>query len=535
MQISPSAYITEQVQNVASNSAVSTGFGAIFDAVQKTSAQYQEAHDTAVKSTHDNLTAVKDLPINDEDYKAIEKKLEEAGVEKETLKRLKEEVDKESLTWDNLLETLKQTAQINSAPKATELTQDTQNKISSILTQAGLSPNKTSDVLADLEAGNTKRAWETISEALKNLNGNATLSITKDELAALGKGLQLDNNALAKLQSLLSGSEGTMNSSGIKQLTALLDSSVAAQNASGEKLLEEVKQQLNPLIANALENGGKLSAKNRASNEEDATRILRADKATQKGLGFMPSANSKEVATESTTSSTKSGNAGKEATASADAIANASESASTNADADSLLGGKQNNSKSSWMNFFNNTALADGATSGQPSTSPAQNVAGQAVSLKQASTNILEQIQNGVFRSLRNGVNQLSLKLNTADFGPVAVLVSTKSGEVAAKIRTDNPEVAKTLQDNMHTLRASLEAQGLKVEKLDVQTGMQNHLQNNNSWDTPDQHNAQQEAHQRFLAKQQFRQLKDTKQDLVQGTTTIQQASHSSNRVYLVA
>ncbi|MFA9395020.1 MAG: flagellar hook-length control protein FliK [Halodesulfovibrio sp.] len=538
MQISPTAYLAKQVSRITTNSSAGTDFDAIFDTVQKNSAKYRDnytqAKEKVRQSFNDEVASIKKLPISADDFSAIEKKLEKAGVQKETLERLQEQAEDQSLTWDSLFGILEQTAKFEFKPEVDTLSPDAQNRISSFLQQAGVDPTQTHDILKDLQAGKTDKAWNSISDVLKNADGTTELAITEEELLALGKGLQLDSNTLAKLKGMVTGPNSTMNSTDLKQLAALLDSSIDAQSATGEKLLEEIKQQLNPLIAKAIENSDKASSGIHATKEESAAQILRADQATEKSLGFMQSVNSKESTTQAQPTANTADTQNGQATATAAAVAGAAGAGSAGSDADSSPNSNQNGTGNTWMNFFNNIVVADPGSLGQSTTATMTDLLNQNVSMKQTNATILEQIQNGVFRSLRSGVSQLSLKIDAADLGPLTVLVSTKNGEVAASIRTENPEAAKAVQENMHTLRASLEAHGLKVEKLDVQSGTQNHL-NDQGWNDAEQHNAQQEAQQRFMAKQQFRQLKDTKEDLINGNTLEQQSASSQSGLYLVA
>ncbi|SHI79656.1 flagellar hook-length control protein FliK [Halodesulfovibrio aestuarii] len=538
MHISPTAYLKKQASSITTNSSTGTGFNAIFESIQKNSekshAECKQATKKAMQSVHKNLSSLKKLSISSDDFSDIEKKLEKAGVQKETLKRLQEQAENSSLTWDNLIGILEQTAQFDVTPEAISLSPDEQNQISSFLQQIGIDPAKSHDILADLQSGDTEKAWNSITDLLKNADATTELSITQEELLALGKGLQLDSNTLAKLKAMITDADSTMDSTDLKQLAALLDSSVEAQNTSGGDLLKEIKQQLNPLIAKAIQGNEVSSADMHASTEENATQILRTDQATEKGLGFMSSVNSKEGTTQTQSATNIAEEQNGQNTTTAAAVASTDGTDTNDSDAGSLPNNTQSGSGNSWMNFLNNVAVADTSSLGQSTTATMTDFLNQNASLKQTSTTILDQIQSGVFKSLRSGISQLSLKLDAADLGPVNVLVSTKSGEVAASIRTENPEAAKALQENMHVLRASLEAQGLKVEKLDVQTGPDNHL-NDQGWNDAEQHNAQQEAQQRFLAKQHFRQLKDTKQDLINGTALPQQSASLQSGLNLVA
>lgn len=531
MQISPTAFISRSISAVSNQSFEDSGFDSILKTLQDSSNDRRDTQDrskaVANRYSLDNFTALKDLPLSEDDFSNVEKSLKKAGVEDETLRDLKRQAEEQALTWGNLITTIEQVKGADFSPQAIELTPATQNNISSLLQQLGVTPEASHDVIKQMEAGNTSKAWDIIANALKATGDSAELAITKKELAALGHGLQLDQNTIAKLKGILSGPNAALGKAELNQLAAQLNSAIEAQNSTADKLLTELKNILNPQLANAVTaNGNSTSADMHASNKENAAQILRADQATKKGLGFSASANTKESAQHSTTSQNSH-------TVSAEAVSSATESSS--ADSESFFKGQQEGGKNSWIQFFDNAAAANTNTAtGQPTGAATNSFLQQNTQLKHAATSFLEQIQSGVMRSMQNGVNQLSLKLNPADLGPLAVMVSVKSKEVTATIRAENPDAARALHENAHTLRASLEAQGLKVDKLDIQTGLQNNL-NDKGWNSADQHNAQQQAQQRLLAKQHMRSLKDTKQDLLNGAILQQQQASRPDGVYLIA
>ena len=535
MQISPTAFISQRASAAFNQSFGDSGFDSVLKTLQDNSNDRRAAKDqpkaTNSRYSFDNYASLDELTFSKEDFSNVEKSLKKAGVTEETLRTLKQQAEDQSLTWGEMLSVIEQAKEADFSPQPIELAPDTENQISSLLQQLGITPEDSHDVISQMEAGNTSKAWDIIANALKATGSNSELAITKEELAALGQGLQLDQNAIAKLTGILSEAEATLGKAELNQLAAQLNSAVEAQNSSADKLLTELRNILSPQLANAVDaNGNKISADMHASNEEKATQILRTDQATEKGLGFVNSVNSKESTSAQPQQNTTNQNPN---VATAEAVASTTGSESTGSE--SFFEGQQENGKNNWMQFFDKITVANAApTTGQPIGTVLDSFLQQSTPLKQAATSFLDQVQAGVFRSMQNGVNQLSLKLNPADLGPLSVMVSVRSKEVTATVRAENPEAAKAIHENIHTLRASLEAQGLKVDKLDVQTGLQNNL-NDKGWNSADQHNAQQEAQQRLLAKQHMRSLKDTKQDLINGAVLQQQNVSHSDGVYLIA
>lgn len=104
---------------------------------------------------------------------------------------------------------------------------------------------------------------------------------------------------------------------------------------------------------------------------------------------------------------------------------------------------------------------------------------------------VLSQVEQGVFSALADGTKRLTLNLNPVELGAVSVVLSSRNGEVSALIKPERAETAAVMAQQADALRHSLEQQGIKVDKVDVQTPQsQNQGQN---WQGMDQHNAAQE------------------------------------------
>jgi flagellar hook-length control protein FliK len=70
------------------------------------------------------------------------------------------------------------------------------------------------------------------------------------------------------------------------------------------------------------------------------------------------------------------------------------------------------------------------------------------------------------------------------------------NGELRATIRADKQESAMLLREQMADLRASLEAEGVKVKELDVQTGLRQNL-SADQWNGHKEHNLMHDAEER--------------------------------------
>ncbi|MFW5837909.1 MAG: flagellar hook-length control protein FliK, partial [Desulfovibrionaceae bacterium] len=103
----------------------------------------------------------------------------------------------------------------------------------------------------------------------------------------------------------------------------------------------------------------------------------------------------------------------------------------------------------------------------------AKNVADKTPGARESLTRqTLHQVQQGVLRNMHGGGKQLTLQLSPESLGRLHVMLQVKNKEIQASIRAESPDTAKMLTENMNALKASLEQQGLKVSKVEVQTGL---------------------------------------------------------------
>ena len=109
---------------------------------------------------------------------------------------------------------------------------------------------------------------------------------------------------------------------------------------------------------------------------------------------------------------------------------------------------------------------------------------------------IFSQVEQGILSGTQNGSNRLALQLNPVELGQVTVILSMHQGEVKATIRAEQQGSADVLREQMAELKTALEAEGLKVKELDVQTGL-NEDSAANQWDGHQEHNLMRDADER--------------------------------------
>lgn len=141
------------------------------------------------------------------------------------------------------------------------------------------------------------------------------------------------------------------------------------------------------------------------------------------------------------------------------------------------------------------------------------------------SRNVLDQVQQGVFRNLGQGRKQLSLQLDPADLGTVNVILQVKGKEVNAVLKTSHEDTSRILNEQMVQLKDHLEKQGLKVVKLEVQNQMASDEQPG-QWGGGSQHNQSRERLEAGMRELRWRSLRGEGEVLARD---VQNGEHRAN------
>jgi len=150
------------------------------------------------------------------------------------------------------------------------------------------------------------------------------------------------------------------------------------------------------------------------------------------------------------------------------------------------------------------------------------------------SARVARQVETGILRNIGQDAKQLTLILSPEEWGAVSVTLTVKDKEVRAVISADNAETAAMLQEHAAKIRQSLESQGLKVTKLDVQTSVPQDAQT--PWNGFEQHNQareQREALERIRSSVRLaRQAGETAGESMQASTETMTARASGLDIF---
>ena len=391
-------------------------------------------------------------------------------------------------------------------------------------------------VLADLRNGDVARAWASLSNALKGLDPDAALSVNKDQILSLGKALRLPQATLTRLGAAFGGAEElSFTPDGLKKFLAPMQQGVTEKLEARVKLAATLETAMKDVVRDARKRLElEAQAAGRGSRRVEQSQTLIEDTVTRNGFnrhaatdaetarktGETAARTADELAAEARalqTSANKTadrtgrdqrdpreqreegltGRDGRNSGATADAARETARRTETPA-----------NPWESLLDRLDAASRAPGMTSplaASPNAPAAAASAARTATPSPYSAQVLNQVEKGLLSALSNGTTRLELQLHPAELGAVNVLLSTKNGEVSALLRPERPETASLLMQQLGDLRAELEQQGIRVDKVDVQTQVRD--EHGTTWQGMEQHNAARDQRNRTEELDRLRRL----------------------------
>lgn len=338
---------------------------------------------------------------------------------------------------------------------------DERDAFSMLLSKLGFDKDGIEEMLGLSDSGDAKGMWKKLSDKLGKMDG--ATDVSKTEFSALLKGLDVSDDTKKALAKLFGQADGqTLDGA---QLEALL-AKASREQTKREKDSAYALSQLRSAVDEALKTA-KLNEQNAPIEDK------RGSRRSEQTEAFMQNSVLKKTGA----ADVKRDNAGREE-------GDASSSRRQNKAAGlEHMGIEADGKGKSAKSAEKTTEKADDKiarlmqridAAGVPQTRSGESVNAQAQNLNSMARSfrqeIFSQVENGILQNAHNGARQLTLQLNPGELGQLTVLLSVRQGEVNATIRTDNQDTSSVIREQLVELKASLEAQGLKVKELDVQT-----------------------------------------------------------------
>lgn len=436
----------------------------------QTAAQAAQTAATAKANGQDSrLNAAKNVPVSREAFEEIRPALASLGMSDKDIEGLSARVKAGQLTWGQLVHTV--SSGLTGAKKPVQLSTSQGLDLQSLFQKLGFDPNTSKGLVASVAKGEGVKVLAQIQQKLSTMPEDQTLNLDSKEMATLFKALRLPEGSANKLASLL-GPDTTV--AGLKGALDLVGQEMLQQRVAGETKDTELLRSLGNVMKKDVdkvrrEAGLATSSTGQQAKDSDQPRITVEvktpdrndtkwfDKHDQKkrSAGEEAAWNDFLTRVKNDDSTGKTGALGQSAKDSLDA----------------LLGKTQNQV---------NAQQARTETSQQ----------GKAWE-KVAAPKLLNQVQEAMLKDLGQGRKQMTLDLDPANLGKLQVMLQVKDKDVHAVLRADDPETARMLSGQLETIKKALEDQGLKVQSLEVQTGLAS--RQDQHFFSADQHNQAQE------------------------------------------
>jgi len=502
----------------------------------------EAAENVAIQSVEEQP---QDVTVSREDWNEIKEELEEYGLDKKDIAELEEKVMSENgITYGQLVSEL---SGMMKGMKGINLSPIQEQNLNSIFSQLGFNPDESKQLLASIRKGNLGDVVEKMQAKLATMSDSEKLQLSEDETKTLTDLFKLGGGTGKKLSQLLTSDGATVADfkKGFSVLKTALAQQQSAQDAKDIKLVKSVSDSLRSAMDKASDQSP--SVVRMASAE-----VISDSMGVTKEIGESTKQDGQKVAENS---AQKDGNPAKNgADMKGDSNpgkqqAGQSEDKNSNrhwleqllSDSDDVDGWDQFFGKLTDESFVKGEGNLTGNIFGngigtlQGAVKSAQAGKADVMWEKTARSNILEQVQEGIFKNLGQGRKQLTLQLNPHDMGTVNVMLQVKNKDVQATIRAENPETAKVIAEQLEVVKQALEEQGLKVEKLEVQTGISDG-QTDSSWKNAEDHNSAQYQEMMSEMRRRWQTLRQEGTSLAQEMQSVNhKAQISQSGLYIVA
>ncbi|MDD3312282.1 flagellar hook-length control protein FliK [Pseudodesulfovibrio sp.] len=449
------------------------------------SGQAKETKSTASKTTakEDKEPAQdkRDQRMTQDDFNKVKEDLKEYGLSDKEIAELEKKVNSdEGLTWNQFVSAL---AEKMAELRKVALSDAQKADLTSFFSKLGFSEKQSARLLSQVENGETDKVMTALKAKLESMSDGKQLLLTKDEVDAFASAMQFSKELTGKLEELL-GQGGT--GKGMKQAFAMLGKEMAALDAKDEKLVKAVgkafaeatgKEVKETSVAKDIQEA--VDLKPRTADDNGADTMVKEDlkEALEERRDTMPESNAKKAAATKTLPKQAEGQA------------------------EPREQKTEDESDKNWRDFFGK--LRDDASASVRQTQAKAENAEQALNAALTDTSakaktqawekvtapkVMRQVENAVIKTLSNGAKQLTLQLAPENLGKLSVALQVHGKEVSAVIRAESSEAAKLIHENLDVIKQALQDQGLKVDKLDVQSGLTGNYSDSN-WFGQEQHN----------------------------------------------
>jgi flagellar hook-length control protein FliK len=450
-----------------------------------------------------------DTRMTSEDLDGVRDDLKEYGMSDEEIAAIEDKVNSdEGMTWGQFASTV---AKRIAAARENELSDEKKASLAGFFGKLGFTQKESDKLIGQLEKGQFGKVLGQIEAKIAAMPADQQTMFSKDEVEAFVSSMGLTKEFASRIQELFSTHTLPKD---MKEAFTQIRQELAELDKKDQKLVKAVGK----AFAAAMGDTQKASS---AARQIDEAVDLKARVAEDKA-----DADVREELAQAfrDRKDAQSDNAVRRQTqqSTADKTGIKGDAPVQDQNADKDLDPEAEHERK-WGNFFDKvredggqakdasvSAKADAAASSAKTALSQQASADNASAKaweKVSAPKVMKQVDQAILKTLNNGAKQLTLQLTPENLGKLSIVLSVHGKEVSATIRAENSDAHKMISDHLHIIKQSLEAQGLKVDKLDVQAGLADN-QSFNNWFGENEHNLSREREAMIAMRNHMRSMR---------------------------
>ncbi|WP_319582247.1 flagellar hook-length control protein FliK [uncultured Pseudodesulfovibrio sp.] len=447
--------------------------------------------------------------MTSEDLDGVRDDLKEYGMSDEEIAAIEEKVNSdEGMTWGQFVSTV---AKKIADSRETELTDEKKASLAGFFGKLGFTQKESDKLISQLEKGQFDKVLGQVEAKIAAMPADQQTMFTKDEVEAFVSSMGLSKEFVTQVQELFSTNTLPKD---MKQAFTQIRQELAGLDKKDQKLVKAV---------------GKAFASIMGDAHKATSAAMQVDEAVDLKARVAEEKSDTNVREELAQAFRERKDAQSDNTVRRQAQQSATDKVEikTDATAQDQVADKDVDPEAEhdrkWGNFFDKvseegsqtkessaSAKTDAATAASKTALSQQAAANNSTAKaweKVSAPKVMKQVDQAVLKTLNNGAKQLTLQLTPENLGKLSIVLSVHGKEVSASIRAENSDAHKIISDNLHIIKQSLESQGLKVDKLDVQTGLADN-QSFHNWFGESEHNLSREREAMIAMRNHMRSMR---------------------------
>ena len=471
--------------------------------------------------------------MTQEEFEEVRDDLEEYGMSEEEIAEIEEKVNsEEGLTWGEFVSTL---AEKMTDVRKVELSDDDKDALNTFFAKLGFSEEESAKLITKIENGEQGKVLAEMQAKIDNMPKQQQLMFTKDEVQAFSTAMNFSKELTSKIKEALGQNAMAKE---VKEAFTMIRQEMVDMDEKDAKLVRSVGNAFIKAMGEQAKESTAAKDLNQAVDlkprvSEDAQQAKVAIKEDLKDVvearkDSLPNSNAENAAKQAKKVLPEQAQADQH-----DMAEHGNDKEQQNNNWNSFFGKLQSDANQpANAQFQAKTVSIDASLA--TSLNDATQTKGQPWE-KIAAPKVMHQVENAFMQNLENGTKQLTIQLTPENLGKLNIMLQVNGKEVSAVIKADNAESARIIADNIDIIKASLENEGLKVEKLEVQTSLSSQ-RDSQDWFGKNEHNMAREREMMETMRNHLRSMREENGTVAQDMQNVrEQAINADQGLHVIA